>query len=113
MPTLIELRRYCDISHPFELRRTLFEMLHNILRLPNTGRQQACIWLRTLLYITVHSITVTIPSGESLEMEFFDINLTKDSSLLFRAIHSPFYWRILKKTILFSGFKNHRTRVCS
>jgi hypothetical protein len=31
----------------------------------------------------------------------------KDSSLLLHAIHSPFYWKILKKTILFSGFKNH------
>jgi hypothetical protein len=29
------------------------------------------------------------------EMEFLDI----------RAIHSPFYWRILKKNILYSGFK--------
>ncbi len=28
-----------------------------------------------------------------------NINLTKDSSLLLHAIHSPFYWRILKKTI--------------
>jgi hypothetical protein len=25
---------------------------------------------------------------------------------LFHAIHSPFYWWILKKTILFSGFTN-------
>jgi hypothetical protein len=42
-----------------------------------------------------------------LEMEFLGINLTKDSSLLLHAIHSPFYWRILKKKTLFSGFKNH------
>ncbi len=40
------------------------------------------------------------------EMEFLDINLTKDSSLLLSAIYSPFYWRILRKTILFSGLKN-------
>jgi hypothetical protein len=33
------------------------------------------------------------------EMEFLDISLTKDSSLLLHAIHSPFYWRI-KKTLL-------------
>jgi hypothetical protein len=39
-------------------------------------------------------------------MEFLDINWTKDSSILRPAIHSLFYWRILKKTILFSGFKN-------
>jgi hypothetical protein len=40
------------------------------------------------------------------EMEFLDINLTKDTSLLRHAIHSPVYWRILKKTIFYSGFKN-------
>jgi hypothetical protein len=40
------------------------------------------------------------------EMEFLDINLKKDSSLLLHAIHSPFYWKILKKTMLYSGFKN-------
>ncbi len=39
-------------------------------------------------------------------MEFLDINLTEDSSLLLHAIHSPFYWADLKKTILFSGFKS-------
>ncbi len=47
--------------------------------------------------------------GVSSEMEFLDINLTKDSRLLKsfgHAIHSPFYWRILKKSILFSGLKN-------
>ncbi len=37
-------------------------------------------------------------------MEFFDINLTEDSSLLLHAIHSSFYWRILNKTILYSDF---------
>jgi hypothetical protein len=39
-------------------------------------------------------------------MEFLDISLTKDSSLLLYDIHSPFSGRILKKTILLSGFKN-------
>ncbi len=37
-------------------------------------------------------------------MEFLNIILTKDSSLLLHAMHaiqSPFYWRILKKTKLF------------
>jgi hypothetical protein len=52
------------------------------------------------------------PQGEGEEtpgkpgMEFLDINVTKNSSTLLRTIHSPFYWRILKKTILFSDFKN-------
>jgi hypothetical protein len=40
-------------------------------------------------------------------MEFLDMNLTKVLSLLLYAIHSHFYWRILQKTILQSGFKNH------
>jgi hypothetical protein len=39
-------------------------------------------------------------------MELLDINLTKDLSFLLNAIHSPFYWRILKNNVLFSGFKN-------
>jgi hypothetical protein len=38
-------------------------------------------------------------------MEFLYISLTKDSSLLLEAIHSSFYWLILKKTTLYSGFK--------
>ncbi len=48
----------------------------------------------------------------SIEVEFLDINLTKDSSLLLHAIPSPFYWRILKKIILFSGFKNSYKKIC-
>jgi hypothetical protein len=40
------------------------------------------------------------------EMEFLGISFTKDSSLLLHAIHSHFYWQVLKKTMLFSGFKN-------
>ena len=40
-----------------------------------------------------------------LEIEFLDINLSKDSSLA-HAIHSPFYWRNLIKTMILSGFKN-------
>jgi hypothetical protein len=35
------------------------------------------------------------------EMEFSDIILTKGLSLLLNAIHSPYYWRILKKIKLF------------
>ncbi len=38
-----------------------------------------------------------------VEMEFLDIILTKDSRLAFQ---SPFCWRILQKTILYSGFEN-------
>ncbi len=33
-------------------------------------------------------------------MEFLDISLTKDSSLLLHAIHSSFYWLILVFTLL-------------
>jgi hypothetical protein len=39
-------------------------------------------------------------------LEFLDINLTKDSIFLINAFHSPLYWRVLKKTILYFGFKN-------
>jgi hypothetical protein len=35
------------------------------------------------------------------EMEFLDINLAKDSSLLLNALHSSFYLRILKKPFFF------------
>ncbi len=48
------------------------------------------------------------------EMEFLDIYFTKVSSLLLCATHSPFYWWILKKIILYFGFnkpkKIHETR---
>ncbi len=48
-------------------------------------------------------------------MEFLDIRLTKDSSLLHYDIHSPFYGRILKETILVSkidkNLRNRKTRV--
>ncbi len=47
-----------------------------------------------------------------LELEFLDISLTKDSSLLLHAIHGPFYWRILKRTIPFSGFQNPYEKAC-
>jgi hypothetical protein len=39
-------------------------------------------------------------------MEFLDISLPKDSSLLLHAIHRPFYWQILNKSMVYSGFKN-------
>jgi hypothetical protein len=42
----------------------------------------------------------------SPELKFSDISLTKYSSLLLHAIHRPDFWWILKKTRLFSGFKN-------
>jgi hypothetical protein len=45
------------------------------------------------------------------EIEFLDIVLIKDSSLLVPAVHCPFYWRILNKTILFSGFKNSYEKI--
>jgi hypothetical protein len=42
------------------------------------------------------------------KMEFLNIYLTKHSSHLLHAIHSPFQRQILKKTKLFSGFKNSK-----
>jgi hypothetical protein len=40
-------------------------------------------------------------------MEFLDISSTKDTSLLFPAIDNPYFWQMLQKTILYSGFKIH------
>ncbi len=40
------------------------------------------------------------------EMEFWDINLTKDSGIFLHAIHSVSTGGFLKKTRLYSGFKN-------
>jgi hypothetical protein len=48
----------------------------------------------------------TVPKFGNNVLTFLDVNKIKDSSLLLHAIHSPFYWRILKKAILYSGFKN-------
>jgi hypothetical protein len=42
----------------------------------------------------------------TIEMEFLDINLTKDLSLLPYAVHNPFDWRKWKKTIHDSDFNN-------
>ncbi len=72
----------------------------------------ACAWLHVLRVSVYrpgkcHRLAETKQRRLSPEMEFLDISLTKGSSLLLYAIQSPFYyWRILKKTILFSGFKN-------
>ncbi len=43
---------------------------------------------------TVRPYNVVPPESGLIEMEFLDINVTKDSSLLLHAIHSLFYWRI-------------------
>ncbi len=45
-------------------------------------------------------------------MEFLDINLTEDSSVLLDAIHSLFYRRILKKSIVYYDFKNPYKKIC-
>jgi hypothetical protein len=39
-------------------------------------------------------------------MEFLDINVTKDSSLLLHDFYSTFYRQIFKKTRLFTGFQD-------
>ncbi len=54
----------------------------------------------------MHMLNETVP-----EIKFLDTNLTKDSSLLLLAIQSLFYWRILHKTIHYSGLKLH-TKIC-
>jgi hypothetical protein len=39
------------------------------------------------------------------EMEFLNVNLIKDSSLLLHATHGPFYWQILQKNYTELRFK--------
>ncbi len=43
-------------------------------------------------------------------MEFLDISLRKYSSPLLHAIHSPSYWRSLKKTRIYSWIAFYRTK---
>ncbi len=45
------------------------------------------------------------------EVELLYINLTKDSILELHAFHSPFCWRILTITILYSGFKKRYKKI--
>jgi hypothetical protein len=40
------------------------------------------------------------------EKEFLVINLIENLSLMLCPIHSPFYWWILQKTILYFSFEN-------
>ncbi len=70
----------------------------------------------TTLLNTIRKLQLARPKGKNPEIEFLDINLTKNSIYLLHAVHSNFCWRIFKKTILFSGFKNpqnKKTRVYS
>jgi hypothetical protein len=62
---------------------------HTRLRVRGWGSPKADDWRKSYLLC-----------GKT-DMEFLDINLTKDSSFLLHAIHSAFYRRIL-----ISGFKN-------
>jgi hypothetical protein len=48
--------------------------------------------IRMLFFSTGFQYSLFNGSVSSPEMEFLDINLTKDSSLLLHAIHSPYYW---------------------
>ncbi len=62
------------------------------------GHDSVQIWLMRQHY--------TSAGAAHPEMEFLDISLTKDSSLLLHALHRSFSLKILKETILFFGFKN-------
>jgi hypothetical protein len=68
------------------------------------GKYSVDIWGQ--FYLERHKSKIRHYNSASTEMEFLDISLTKDSSFLL-----PFYWRILIKTILFSGFKNPHKKI--
>ncbi len=54
-----------------------------------------------------HSLQAqTIPSVIPAWDGILGHKINKRFKSLFHAIHSPFYWQILKKTIVYSGFKN-------
>jgi hypothetical protein len=56
-------------------------------------------YFKSLLSSMVPKIQMFVITSRAAdpEMEFLDINLTKDSSLSLHAIHSPFYWKISKQ----------------
>jgi hypothetical protein len=60
--------------------------------------------LRSIIQDKIALAHIPEKAGRQAEMKFLDIKF--DSSILFHAIHSPFYWRILKKMILLCGFIN-------
>jgi hypothetical protein len=83
-----------------------------MLRRGENAPNGLCTQQVTALYVMIFffAFTSRLQNQETVgsrpELKFHDINLTKDSSLLIHAIHSPFYWQILKKPIFFSGFNN-------
>jgi hypothetical protein len=48
----------------------------------------------SVLVVFSRDRSIRFPRVLFTEMEFLDINLTKELSLLLRAIHSPLYWKI-------------------
>ncbi len=99
----IEKARFCAITVP------------NIVWIRNWNQNQKHVQSRnrnrnaSLRFRTTNSSINPIPPWP--EMEFLDINLTKYTSLLLHAIHSPFYWQILKKTKLYSGINNRYKKI--
>ncbi len=98
----------------------VFIIYHN-LRITgiNTSNNNPCCYHSFFRFLEkkkrrVFEPWLLIKNAACTEMEFLDINLTKNSSLSLYAIHSPLYWRILMKTKFYSCFKhtqNKKTRV--
>jgi hypothetical protein len=80
---------YCIYRRNRDLRSLLTAALVALAVLDILGKGQP---------ILLHVVT---------EMEFFDVNLTKDSSLFLHAIHSLFYWRIYREPNSTLVFKTH------
>jgi hypothetical protein len=80
--------------------------IHRFIRgsIPYHRRKQSFIRDRVIGFVIY--IIISEQQTPEPEMEFLDINLTKESRSLLHAIHSTFYWWILKKTRLFSDVKN-------
>ncbi len=62
-----------------------------------TTVQDLSIWAGDGVHLTTIATRVSSTTVIRPEMEFLDTSLTKDSSLLLHAIHSPFYRPIFKE----------------
>ncbi len=69
---------------------------------PDTGDQGNQVLLEEDKTQKECTLLQEVDSDWRPEMEFLDISLTNDFSIFLHAVHSPFYCRILTKTIHFS-----------
>ncbi len=89
-----------------------------LISFPGSGESDD--WMNKVHRLALDQLFYLSARKENPEMEFLDINVTKDLNLLLHDFYSTFYRQILKKTKLFTGFQDpykksakQETRVCS